>query len=104
MPELPFSSEELARRLSRELAPRPDGIALSVSDPVLVEEADRLVLRLQIAARPTGEVWELRFPLDPVDLDLDPVAFVLVLRANIEEWWDCKDAEPHVATWGHRIG
>ncbi|MCO5968990.1 hypothetical protein [Actinoallomurus soli] len=75
-----------------------------MSEPVLVEEADRLVLRLQIAARPAGELWELRLSLDPVDLDLDPAALVLVLRANIEEWWDCKDTEPHIAAWGHRIG
>lgn len=104
MPELPFSSEELARRLSRELAPRPDGLTLSVNEPGLVEEADGVVLRLRVAVRPAGEIWVLRLRLDPADLDLDPAALVLVLRANIEEWWDCKDDEPHVAAWGHRIG
>jgi hypothetical protein len=111
VPPLPLAPEELARRLSEGLAPRPEGLELSVEQPILVEvpEDPGLVLRLRVtaatAADPDGQVWQLAIPLDPADLDpeVNPSALVTVLRANLEEWWDVKDSEPHIASWGRRL-
>ncbi|MBV9012485.1 MAG: hypothetical protein JO272_10625 [Pseudonocardiales bacterium] len=109
-PALPISPEELARTLSRPLAPRRDGLELSVADPTLVETGDDLRLRLQVtvttARSETAEQWQVMIPLDLADLDpaVNPTAFATTLRVNLEEWWDMKDREPHIAAWGRRLG
>jgi len=103
MTEFPFPPDELARRLSQNLAARPNGLVLTVSSPALARTPDGPALTLRLNAQPADETWDLAIPLDPVDLTLAPQALVAVLRANIEEWWDCKDAEPHLAAWGHRL-
>jgi hypothetical protein len=41
-------------------------------------------------------------PEDPLE-DLKPESFVITTRANLEEWWDMKAQEPHIAAWGHRL-
>src|SRR4051812_43588074 len=102
---LPFAPEELARRLSRSLAPRPDGLELSVTEAVLADVPGDpgYELRMRVTATtvtdPDGEVWQVNLPLGPEDFlpDIDPISFVVTIRANIEEWWDVKDAEPDFA-------
>ena len=39
-------------------------------------------------------------PIDASDAELTPQAFVATLRANLEEWWDCKDTDPEIARRG----
>jgi hypothetical protein len=34
---------------------------------------------------------------------VNPSAFVLIVRANIDEWWAAKDNEPTFAEWGQRL-
>ncbi|MGH3769273.1 MAG: hypothetical protein ACRDS0_00890 [Pseudonocardiaceae bacterium] len=110
-PALPTPPEDLARQLSRPLAPRRDGLELSVADPTLVETAEDPTLRLRLrvtvttARSKTAEHWQVMIPLDPADLDpaVNPTAFVVTLRANLEEWWDMKDRESHIAAWGRRL-
>ena len=50
------------------------------------------------------EQWDLRLPLDLVDLDPEVAvqSFITTIRANLEEWWYTKDREPHTAAWGRR--
>ncbi|MBV8542605.1 MAG: hypothetical protein JO063_09700 [Pseudonocardiales bacterium] len=107
---LPLPPEDLARKLSRPLAPRRDGLELSVADPTLVETGDDPKLRLRVtvttARCETPEHWQVTIPLDPVDLDpaVNATAFATTLRANLEEWWDMKDRESRIAAWGRRLG
>ena len=111
VPTLPLAPEELARRLSEGLAPRPEGLELSVAEPVLIEvpEDPGRALRLRVtaatAADPDVQMWQLAIPLDPADLDpeVSPSALVAILRANLEEWWDVKDRDPRIAFWGRRL-
>jgi hypothetical protein len=109
-PSLPVPPENLARKLSRPLAPRRDGLELSVADPTLVETGDGPGLRLRVtvttAHSEMAEYWQVTIPLDPADLDpaVNPTAFATILRADLEEWWDVKDRESRIATWGRRLG
>jgi hypothetical protein len=104
VPPLPMSAEELARLLSR---PLPGGPALAVNDLVLVEVPGPPGWELRLRARVTVEdqAWEVSFPVDPMDFDPDvvPASLVLVLRANLEEWWHTREHEPHTAAWGRRL-
>jgi hypothetical protein len=106
---LPIPPDELARQLSVALAPRPNGLQLTVDSLLLTEAAERVDLRLDvIVTRATSpeERWQLTIPVPAADLDSDvlgPGAFVFTIRANIEEWWDVKDHEPSVAAWGRRM-
>jgi hypothetical protein len=105
---LPIPAEDLARELNRHPAPSPDGAELTIIDPTLVGSADNndLALRVYVNATAHGraESWQLTIPLDPIDLDpkVNPSAFVLIVRANIDEWWAVKDNEPTVAGRGQR--
>jgi hypothetical protein len=112
VPSLPLPPEELARRLSRGLGARPDGLELSVAEPVLVEVAGdpgvELRVRVTATSRDTssdGERWRVSIPVDPADLapTVSLPAVILILRANLEEWWDVKDSEPEFAAWGRRL-
>jgi hypothetical protein len=108
-PSLPVPPEDLACKLSRPLAPRRDGLELSVVDPTLVKTGDDLRLRLRVtvttARSETAEHWQVSIPIDPADLDpaVNPSAFATTLRANLEEWWDVKDRESRIAAWGRRL-
>jgi len=111
VPALPMPPEELARSLSRALGGRSAGPALTVTEPGLVRTPDEPGLGLRVtvdaAGGPghAGETWRVTIPVDPIDLepDVSPSALVTVLRANIEEWWDRKAYEPHLASWGRRL-
>lgn len=108
---LPLPADELARKLSRTLAPRPSGLELIVTDVGLVPASGNdAVLRLQVTVTTfedsRGQHWRVEIPLDPADLNPDvmtPQAFVVTVRANLEEWWDVRGAEPAVAAWGRRL-
>jgi hypothetical protein len=104
---LPMDPDELAAAISRELAPRPDHLQLSVSGLGLVGGAEpQLRMRVRATADAMSpESWEMTIPIDPADLDPEvvPSSFVLVIRANLEEWWDVKAFEPSIAAWGRRL-
>ena len=107
---LPMPADELAARLSRALAPGHDPVVLSVSRVALVPPPEAaLALLLALVAEPPGGThghWEVTVPVDPVDLgqDVRTDAFVLTVRANLEEWWAMKDREAGLAMQGRRTG
>ena len=106
---LPMPAVELGRRLSRTLAPRRDGLQLSVADPELIETPTNFGLMVKVTVTtdgmPGADSWRVTVPLDPLDLDpaVDPASFVTTIRANLEEWWDMKGVEPLIAAWGHHL-
>jgi hypothetical protein len=108
---LPLSAEELATRLSRSLASRRDGLQMIVENVALGEPvAGAVPLRMRVTVtthdHPRQQHWQVSVPLDPRDLDpgiLPAQAFVVTVRANLEEWWDVRAAEPAVAAWGRQI-
>jgi hypothetical protein len=93
--ELPVPWDELPGLLSRELDPaRPRRLKVrSVTagpDPLL-----QLVIVLD-AEPPAGppQTWRLTYDVADDDLQLlGAPAFVLTVRANIEEWWDTRAAD-----------
>lgn len=108
---LPIPPAELARRLSRGLGPRRDGLELTVTSADLTPVHDnRAQLRLLVTATThadrRGQHWQVDIPIDTEDLDpqlLGTPALIITLRANLEEWWDVRAVEPDFAAWGHRL-
>lgn len=104
---LPVDPGELSRALARPLSPRPSDLRFQASDLEVVDDRDlglRMTLTVTTATAPP-ETWELTIPLGREDLDPDvvPASFVLIVRANVEEWWDMKDREARIAAWGRRV-
>lgn len=103
-----MDTEGLAARLSQPLNPA-DPWELRVTQLELVPARDggRALLRLLVEAAPTRdahpETWEWSLPLDDEDLAMLPDAFVVTVRANLEEWWCTKGHDPEVARLGRRL-
>ncbi len=111
-PALPISLAELAHQLNQPLGPRRDGLELAVHSAELVKTGVERGLLLDVeahtAANPIPQRWRVTLPLGPDDPadplnDLDPQSFVITCRANLEEWWDMKAHEPHIAAWGQTL-
>jgi hypothetical protein len=111
-PSLPLPAADLARQLSKPLAPRRNGLELSVVAAQLIDTGAELALQLDVSItsddQPTPQRWQVTLPLGPADPedpleDLKPESFVITIRANLEEWWDMKAQEPHIAAWGQRL-
>jgi hypothetical protein len=101
---LPWPAGLLAERLSRNLSRLPGDPTLLVSS-VSLQSGDGDAVRL-VVWTPNNQRWQVTFPLDPGEAerltDLD--AFVLIYRANLEEWWALRDRDSQVASHGERIG
>jgi hypothetical protein len=109
-PALPIPAEELALRLSRSLAPERNNLELSVTEVALLSDPDadlklQLLVKVTSLDSPKAQVWQVGIPIDPTDLDpaVNLSAFILIVRANLEEWWAVKTAEPRIAAWGRRL-
>lgn len=110
-PILPLPAADLARRLSGLLAPRRDGLSLTVTALELVthDAGPGLGLRMTVKISRTdgapNELWQVTIPVDPIDLDpsVNVDSFVITIRANLEEWWHVRKAEPRIALWGRRL-
>jgi hypothetical protein len=107
---LPIPPDVLAKRLSRNLGPRRDGLELHVTQVQLKAlGAAEALLKLQVTATthadPKGQRWEVSIPLGPIELhpDVTTSALFITLRANLEEWWDVREAEPDIAAMGRRL-
>ena len=50
-----------------------------------------------------GQRWEVKIPFDPDELEMLGPALVVTLRANLEEWWDPRGAEPGMGALGRRF-
>jgi hypothetical protein len=108
-PSLPVPPADLPARLSRALAPRRNGLELSVTAAELVEDGTEFGLQLAVSVtsgeQPDPQRWRVILPLGPPDPedpleDLNADSFVITCRANLEEWWDMKGQEPRIAAWG----
>lgn len=66
-----------------------------------------LLVRLghSAASRQPAQLWRVKIPLSfqEVSDETYDSATVAIIRANLREWWDLKDSEPKVASWGSRI-
>jgi hypothetical protein len=110
MTQLPLDPQALAAELSRPLAVR-DKRRLDVASVSLRgdQESGSLSLVLTVQAVPvpgaTPECWLVTFPMAPEELDPDilPASFVVTIRANLEEWWDTKGADPFTSRLGQRL-
>jgi hypothetical protein len=56
------------------------------------------------AAEPLGRVPQIvvKAGFSPA-VNVNSSALLVILQANLEEWWDVKDREPGFADWGHRL-
>lgn len=109
LPSLPVPPADLPERLSRPLAPRRNGLELSVTAAELIENGEEFALQLAVSVtsrqHPDPHRWQVRIPLglqdpeDPLE-GLNAESFVITCRANLEEWWDMKGQEPRIAAWG----
>ncbi|MFB9376454.1 hypothetical protein ACFFKU_12305 [Kineococcus gynurae] len=110
MSSLPCDPDTLATELSRPLVPS-DRHRLTVERLDLLPGGDvdsgLLVLHVRAAADPAAatERWQVRLPLSPSMLDprMAHDAFVLTLRANLEEWWMTRNHDPRTAAWARRV-
>jgi hypothetical protein len=109
LPSLPSPAAEFAERLSRPLAPRRDGLELTVSQVrVATDSSEHLTLAFDVVAtRPDhdDERWRLTVPIDAEELS--PLvalnSLVVTFRANIEEWWDTRSYDELIASRATRI-
>jgi hypothetical protein len=110
MVRLPLDPKALASELSQPLAVR-DKRRLDVTFVSLVRsrDSDSLRLELTVLAIPVpgaaAEHWRVAIPVSPEDLDPEilPASFVVTVRANLEEWWDTKGADPFTSKMGQRL-
>ena len=108
-PQLPVADKELVRLLNRPLT-RPDHRSVNLTvDSAQAREGIgptklglELAVRVSTPARGRESAWTVVIPLDPLDIaeGMTPQAFVATMRANLEEWWACKDTDPEIARWG----
>jgi hypothetical protein len=70
-PSLPIAALDLAQQLNHGLAPRRNGLTLSVADPLLVEIQDDVDVGLQLRVTVASvlgdgtETWQVTIPVDP---------------------------------------
>lgn len=106
---LKWPPDLLADRLSDNLVARAGEPQLVVKRVSLQAAADRSYhIELLVEARPpleATELWQVSLPAGPQDIesDLDLDTFVLIFRANLEEWWTARNYDPTIASYGRRI-
>jgi hypothetical protein len=71
-------------------------------------DSERVTLNLRIrVSRDSGddELWDFNLPMDACEFDpaVNLQAFVVIVRANIEEWWALRHREPTVAALAGRL-
>lgn len=103
-----MDTEGLASRLSRPLNPAdPWELQVTGLELIPARPGGPTLLRLLVEAAATRdaqpETWEWSLPLDDEDLEMLPDAFVVTVRANLEEWWCTKGHDPGVARLGRRL-
>jgi hypothetical protein len=93
--------EKLQQPLGDSRNARPE---ISVEIAQFGDGASSLVLDLTVLTGSRPQRWRLTLPGAADDLaDASLPSAALIVRANIEEWWHTKDAEPASAQLAQRL-